>query len=407
VVQSWLASWIYARVDDLAGGDGLRVLMAALSVSLFVAIWRLSAPAEGLLARGAIGGLSVCIGATVWSQRPLLFGLLCCALLVLATEERLDARWLLPIGWVWVNTHGSFPLGIAFLLVAYVGARLDRAVSSSEGRCARWFAAGIVLGSLNPLGPRLLLFPVELLQRQDMLREVTEWQSPGFVSTGDRLFLLAVLASLVALVRRPSYRDGLLVGVFLVAALLGARNIAVASIVFVPVLARGAGSLGSLRSGARPVMARAVCLVAGGLLVVVTVGSLGRPPYDLTSFPLQMIEYLDDHGVDLQHTHMATNERTGNLIDLHYGSRGATFFDDRFDMFPEPVFRDALALTRGGPKWSEALDRYEVDLVLWPSRGPLSQLLSLDPSWRTLRVDDGYLLSCRRGAEVAGSDLHC
>ena len=65
------------------------------------------------------------------------------------------------------------------------------------------------------------------------------------------MFLAEVLVAILVLVRRPSWRAGIPLALFTAAALLGARNVVVASIVLVPGLARGLEGLGSVtgRSG--------------------------------------------------------------------------------------------------------------------------------------------------------------
>ena len=71
------------------------------------------APADGVVvAPRSLAGIFLTVGAGLWAERPFMIGLISLALLCLAMEERLDRRWLLPIGWVWVNSHGSFPLGL-------------------------------------------------------------------------------------------------------------------------------------------------------------------------------------------------------------------------------------------------------------------------------------------------------
>ena len=57
--------------------------------------------------------------ASTWTSRPFLFGLLCFALTLLVAEGGLDPRWLVPIGWFWVNTHGSFPMGFVLLTLHF------------------------------------------------------------------------------------------------------------------------------------------------------------------------------------------------------------------------------------------------------------------------------------------------
>ena len=125
VVQSWLVSLAYASAEQVAGLDGVRVLVGALAATLAGLAWTLLRPAEGLVIRLFLIGIFLTIGAGLWAERPFVVGLLGLALLLLAMEGRLAPRWLLPIGWVWVNSHGSFPLGIVLLVVAALGQRLD------------------------------------------------------------------------------------------------------------------------------------------------------------------------------------------------------------------------------------------------------------------------------------------
>jgi hypothetical protein len=365
VVQSWLASVVYGAVDDVAGAVGLRILMGLLTFVLFAIIWRLARSVNGVLVKAGIAGLCLAVGASEWTERPLLFGLICLGLTVLSASGGLDPRWLLPVGWVWVNSHGSFPLGLVYLLVVLLGRRLDGDLSAGEQRCLRWLAGGIALGVINPLGPRILLFPAELLQRQDVLRHVTEWQSPGFTSVGERLFLVQVALAVVALVRRPRYRHALVLAVFVAAALLGSRNIAVASIVLVPLLAEAWADVGRLRAHTRDRMAGLLALVGAIAIIGTSIVSLREPNFSLDGYPTEALDHLADHHVDLEDVHLAAPDRVGNLIALRDGPGRRVFYDDRFDMFPESLTDDMLTLVHGRPEASEVLDRRDIDLVLW------------------------------------------
>jgi hypothetical protein len=402
VVQSWLASVLDGGADQLAGGDGVRVVVALLMAALFAVVWRLSRPARGLVVRVGICGLVVAVGSLQWSERPLVVGLLVLGLTVLAGEGELDPRWLLPLGWIWVNSHGSFPLGVAYLLVVALGRRLDHLDASVELRALRWLVGGILLGAVNPLGPRLLLFPIDLVQQQSILRHVVEWQAPTFTSLGQRIFLLQIALALLALVRRPRYRSGMVVAVFVVAALLGARNIAVASLVLVPVMAEAWPSVGTLRAEVRSAGSRVLALVAVVGIVVVALARLSEPSYDLSAYPVRSLDRLLDGHVDLRRVRMAAPERVGNLLELRDGPRREVFFDDRFDMFPEAVTDDVLALRDGRPTARGILDRYDIDLVLWRSQDPLVAILEASEDWRTVEErDPHWALLCRRGTELS------
>jgi len=403
VVQSWLASVLYGWVDSWFGVVGLRLLMAALTGVLAAMAWRLTRPARSLAGRIVIAGCVLGVGSSVWSPRPLLIGLVLLTLALLAAERGLDPRWMLPVFWLWVNVHGSFPLGIVALGCLWIGRRADGKDGKVELRCLVWAGAGTVLGALSPLGPVLLIFPVRLLGRMDVLREVVEWQSPSFSSAWARLFLVQVIIGILALVRRPSYRAAIPLVVFTAAALLGVRNVAVASIVLVPGTARGLVDLGSIRGDRRSpinvVAAIAVALV--GVLLVTS--SLAKPAWQLDSFPVDAVSWLDQNGLHRDDLHTATSDTVGNYLELVYGDQAHAFLDDRVDMYPKPVVQDFLVLLHGSPGWRDVLQRRDIDLVLWERTSALSQLMVESSDWRILYSDPGWVVGCRRGTELGGT----
>jgi hypothetical protein len=404
VVQSWLPSVLFGAADELGGGNSIRVLVGLLLLGIFALVWRLTRPVKGVLVRTGIAGLVIAVGTEQWSERPLLLGLLGLLVTVLAAEGELDPRWLLPMGWVWVNSHGSFPLGVVYLLVVALGRRLDHLDASVELRALRWLLGGIVLGAASPVGPRLLTFPVDLLRKQDLLRHVIEWQSPSFHSLPQRLFLLQVGLAVLAVVRRPRYRSALVVAIFPAAAMVGARNISAASLVLIPVLAEAWPNVGALTWARRNGVARILGLVGVAALVVVPLVELDRPAYDLEDYPTRALERLEDAQVDLERVRLAAPDIVGNLIELRDGPGRSVFYDDRFDMFPESVTDDYLALNAGRPSSTQILDRRRIDLVLWPSDQPLVSILGASPAWRELDgADRGWTLRCRRGATLGGT----
>ena len=105
---------------------------------------------------------------------------------------------------VWVNSHGSFPLGIVALALLWAGRRLDGGDGRVEWRCLKWAIVGTAVAALNPYGPKLLLFPISMLQRSDVLRTILEWQAPTYDTIWQKLFLVQIAVAVVVLVRRPT-----------------------------------------------------------------------------------------------------------------------------------------------------------------------------------------------------------
>ena len=153
VVQSWLPEWTYGWAFRL-GGYKLVVFEQALLVALLAWLVVRLARAGSPLRTALAGITAVGVGTSLWTARPLLFGLICMALTITIVERRRSPWLLIPVVWLWVNSHGSFPLGLVWLGARAVGEGLEwRAWPRETLRYVGWFLAGVVASVANPLGP--------------------------------------------------------------------------------------------------------------------------------------------------------------------------------------------------------------------------------------------------------------
>lgn len=398
VVQSWFVSALYGLVDSWAGGVGLRLLSGLLVGVMVALVWWLTAPARTLASRIVITGLVLVVGLTFWVPRPQLFGFLFLVLTMVLIERRWNPRWMIPIMWFWANSHGSFPLGLVAIGAFALGRRLDKQDATTETRALLWAVVGTVAAAVNPVGPKLLIFPINLLGRTEVLQRVFEWQSPNFGETYARVFLLQTIVAIVLLVRRPSYRSLVPLVVFVAAALLGVRNIPIASLVLLPGLVAGIGPIGSLdgrEKGPAPLVLLAVvavlALLGGSTL-------LARPTYELGTYPVAGVAWLESQQLIGTDVRIVTTDQDGNFLELLYGPRHQGFFDDRFDMYPMPFLREYLALNAGQTGWNDVLQRHEIDVVMWPRSASLAALIEESPAWRVRYQDDAVIIACHRGS---------
>src|SRR5947209_1953456 len=158
VVQSWLPEWTYGWAHRL-GGFRLVVLEQALVTALLALLVVRLARAGSPLRTALAGGLAVGAGAPFWSPRPLLFGLLCMAALVTVVERRRSPWLLVPLVWFWVQSHGSFPLGLGWLVARSAGEWLDwRAWPAQTARYVWGFLGGLVVSIAKPMGCKQLAY---------------------------------------------------------------------------------------------------------------------------------------------------------------------------------------------------------------------------------------------------------
>jgi hypothetical protein len=393
VVQSWLPSFTYGWLERIGGFGLVAAEQGAIVAALAWLILRLAR--AGSVARTiAAGGLAVGIGAPFWSQRPLLVGLLAFALTVLIVERRLNPLWLVPVVWVWVNSHGSFPLGLAWLVVVAAGAAIDqRQITRGDVRYVGGFVLGLLLAAVNPLGPRLLFFPLTVGEKSSVFKAIVEWQSPDFQTPSAMLSLGCLVLALMVLFRsRVAWRDILPVALFVGLGLFAMRNLAPMAVVMAPVLGRALASARSAAPAERRPINR---LIAAGLVavfLVLGITAVRGPGLRGADYPVAATTWLDRHGYLKAPHHIAQQDTVGGYFDLRYGRTARVFIDDRVDMFPVAVTEDYIALVRGSAKSLSILDRHGVDAVLWEEDRALVGMLQLADGWRQAYRHGGWVV---------------
>jgi len=251
---------------------------------------------------------------------------------------------------------------------------------------------GAALGALNPVGPRLVAYPLTVLTHHQAFSKIAEWQSPNFSDPVNVVFLAMVLLAVILLVaRRGTIEDALVLTLFTGAALAASRNVPVAALVVTPVLARGVAGLGTLDGTERGVGAGAVLVVLAALGFVMAAGALRHPAYDLSAYPVAEVTWMQDHG--LVPGRVAAPDYVGNYLEWRYGTGAHVFVDDRVDIFPSAVIGDYDVLLGGEQAWKSVLARYRFTAVLWPRNEPLASLVAEDPAWSVRVLDRHWLVA--------------
>jgi hypothetical protein len=405
-VQSWLPSVAYAAVERLGGGTGLRLLVLAVMLVAAALLWRLTAAATSVLPRLVIAVIALLVVTGAWTERPYMVGVIGLAIVWLALEGAVRSWVLVPLLWIWANSHGSYPFAFVLIGTVALGAAIDHRVSGGGaplrealGRERSVFAMaalGSLLAAIGPLGIEAWTFPLSSVSRSDTLSEIVEWQSPGFTSIPDRAFLVLVLLAFAGLVRMGSWRLALPALVFAGAAIAVQRNIVMAVIVLVPVVAAAAPTVGTLSTGTRPRLGPALAAVCACLVVLLSVSAVSDPVSSFEPYPAHAIAWLGEQGVPGAQDRMATQDFVGNLLEVLDGAERSVFVDDRADMFPADVFDDSAALIHGASRWEAVLETYEIDVVVWERDAPVGSLLAADPDWHVVFSDTSWVVASRR-----------
>jgi beta-lactamase class A len=407
VAQSWLAETLYGVLDRAVGAFGIRLLTALTGAAVAAVTYRL----VHRLSRdrlAAVGLTLAAIGAsfTLWSARPLFLGILAFLGLLWIVEvpdSWLGRRaiWTIPVlVWLWANVHGTFSLGLVYLGLHLAGRWLEGAPfwAGRERVLASAAVIAVAVAAVNPYGPGLLLFPVELLSRGDILKRVTEWRSPDFRTIQGLMFggWLAVFVACLALGRnRPSRRDVVVTVPFLLLAFWAQRNIALSPLVGVAAAARCVAR-DAPRPAADSPLNRIVAVALLGLGLVWTAQAAGEPNFDDSIYPVAAMRWVADNGLLGQR--LMTDDAWGGYLILKYWPEQKVFVDDRYDMYPRSVLEDFLHFSDADGRWSEILDRNRIDLVVWPANAPIVRLMEASPGWTEVHRDKRAVVLVRHAA---------
>jgi hypothetical protein len=390
VVQSWLPEWTYGwvyRIGDLR----LVVVEQAVLMALLAVLIALLARAGSPLRTAMAAGVAVGVGAAYWVPRPLMFGLLALAATVLVVERRRSPWWLIPIAWLWVSSHGSFLLAPVWLGARAVGEAIDRKGWPAESaRYVAGLVAGLVVAIANPLGFRLLTFPLAVQEKERIFKTIVEWHSPNFQTFDGQWTLLFLAIALILLMRRGATFVDILPGVvFIAAGLVAQRNLPLAGVVLAPALGRAMraprASVPASEPASRGRDPSTVNMAFAGVLLIAfavfTAGIYRSAPLNLHEYPVAAVNYLEKSGLRGPSHRMVEQDTVGCYLDLRYGKQARVFVDDRYDMYPLAVADDYEDLIKGNPRSLAILDRLHVDVVLWDKNLALVGTVKATGKW--------------------------
>jgi hypothetical protein len=396
---------------------GLVLVAIGFAVLIWAGFWLILARIREREYSPWVAGAALLLGAgagfVVWGPRPNVFDFLFVSLELYWIERFLSrgsrALYALPlVTLLWANFHGGFVFSFFFLAVTIVGlvfrwltTERDRALLR-QARTLLLIGVGCVVGSLiTPYGLSLFVYVWSTQFSSQLAGFVAEWQSPDFHMLGVlplEAFLLLVLIGFAW--RRPRLHDVLLVVATAAFALHAVRFTPIFVAAATPVLAwqwsepwtQMRAWLKTTRLGSpREWIGEALVMV----LLAGTAGSVGLAAYTLrgqtastrANYPVAAADWL------------AANPQVGTHLFNEYSWGGYVVY--RF--YPDPTRRvfiygeselmgDALLaqyadVNQLHPNWSQILDSYGVDYILFPNARPLDAALHASSAWQCVYQD--------------------
>jgi hypothetical protein len=313
---------------------------------------------------------------------------------ILEAAERGNARllWLLPpLFCVWINLHGSWPVGIV-LLVLYIacgsfsvelGAFRQTAFSARErNRLLAVLAASLAALMVNPYGWRLLWKPFDMMLNEGLsVANSAEFQPLRIESMEGRGVVLAIGLMIVAnFIRGRKWKVyELAVIVFAwYSAVDHLRFTYLAAVLTTPMLAADIKRSFYTEEDNKTIPAMNALIAAAAVCVMVFMypseDTLQKKLASL--FPLQTIASIQPSWRTLNWDYV------GGMMAFE---SKPNFFDSRYDIFDHHgVLADYLGIMNDRDAL-ELMDRYRVDHVLLQDPSPLAYLLQHTPGWKVER----------------------
>jgi hypothetical protein len=404
IAYEWFAEIIWAVAHRVGGLRGMDVLLVLLGSAVMLALYyyatlRCQNSKAGFIAVAALFPLA----SVSFSLRPQMIGYLFLVMTLIAMERfrqgMYRAAWFLPILFLlWVNTHGSFIIGLGVVFLYWIAGWRDFRFGGIEAhawsttdraRLGFVFLLCLAVLPLTPYGTQLAVYPFDMAFGQPVnVSNILEWQSMPFGIAAGKIFLgLVLLFFILQVAVRFIWRvEELALFLFgMTMACLHVRFVLLFVPFFAPLLA---AMLARWVPGYDRTKDR--YLINGVLIAAIAAAVVAYFPSQTSlkqtvakTFPLAALEYLHQNSIP------------GPLFDT-YGFGGylvytgqKVFIDGRGDVYEHGgVLSDYAHITNVKPGVLAVLRAYGIRSCLLGPDEPLATVLAASPNWRRVFADN-------------------
>ena len=405
--QQWAAQALLELFYRLGGWPTLAAMQGLLVGATFSLVY-LAARRSGAAPRSSalltLGGFLVAVPGLAMRPQLLALPLFAALLWLVAGRERHPRRlwWALVLTAVCTNVHGSFPLFIAVLGLAWIEDRRRRSPNARNTLIVTVLACGATL--LNPFGLNVWTYVYDLSTNPVIRNTISEWAPTTLASLPGWLTVLSALAVAGVLIvrRRPvSWTALVTLAAFFLLAMSAQRAIVwwglVAPVVMASILAADA-------SDPEPTSTRTD---AGGpariVIAALLLGVLALAPWfrgsSYRTFLGAAPGGLSDAVRELPAgSRLMVHQPWGSWFEFAVPD-DFVFVDSRIEIIPKDVWTEYGEVGFAGARWKEVLDRQRVDVIVAAADWELIDELHADTAeWRVVYGDADGVVFQRAGS---------
>lgn len=417
IAFEWIGDVLLAISYRLGGLRGLEAQDLILGSAILIALYTLCAIRSGNSKAAFVATGTVFLLASVsFNLRPQMLGYLFLILTLIVLERYRQGHhrgvWLLPpLMLVWVNSHGSWIIGLGFIGVYLASGLMDfrsgdlvtrRWDPSDRLRLAIVFLLCMCAMLITPYGAELARFPFEVASSLPLsVTNIIEWQPMPFNLLAGKLFLVLLLGCIVLqVIYRFEWRLEEFV-LFLFATAVACLHIRFL-LIFVPLFAMRLAAILARwvpsyeRAKDRPILNAAFM----GFLLW-TVVHYFPSQTDLVkivgkSYPVAAVEYLNHNSVPGP---MYNTYGFGGYLILARGPEHKVFMDGRSELYERGgVLAEYVEVVNVKAGALSILRKYGLQSCLLKRDEPLATFLGALPDWQKTYEDGTSVLFVHRGA---------
>jgi hypothetical protein len=415
IAYEWLGEVLLALAERLGGIRGLSGFGFVLAAATVLALYALAT----LHSRNSKAAFVACalllpLAYLSFSLRPQMLGYLFLVLTLIILDRFREGRtalaWLLvPLFWLWVNSHGSFMIGLfAFGVYGLSGlvkihwGELESRLWTPRERVRLELVLMLILVALTltPYGSETCLYPLDMAFSQPInVANIQEWQPMLFDQFVGKLFLVIVIGFFLAQIgsRIPWRLEQL---VLFIAGLAAACTHVRFVLIFVPfcapllaaILARWVPAYESDKDKYALNAVIIVSIIGAVVWFFPTRSYLADKSAE--KWPVKVVEYLKQHPAPQP---MYNTYRYGGYLIWHLDNQNKVFIDGRGDIYERlGVLSDYLGISRLAVTAPFLLNAYNIQSCLVDRDEALATYLTASPVWQKVYSDKVSALFVRR-----------
>jgi hypothetical protein len=375
--QSWLVELGYSWMHVRFGLWFVPIWIVALGCILLMAIGiRAYARSEGSIL--ATAGVLVAVswmGLAFLAPRPVLVSFAALSLIAVASEHR-ALGWVTPIlFWIWAASHGSFVLGIGYLILQWLRTR-DR-------RFGTLVVFSTVAATLTAHGINVWTVLWSFLRNRDALEVIQEWAPPEILHVAMWPYAVITILLLVQVARQTiTLADLWVVGPFLIFGLTSQRALFLAALVLAP---WAVGRPSVERPSESRTSSSLLAVGAAGIFLALLPFALSplRPQLDEEFFPVAAAAYLTEERA-------FHDGATGGFL-IYAGGGRRVLVDDRAELYGREFFDRAIEARSGAAGWKSFFDEHGISQALVKVDDGAVEALA-EAGWIRHYADESFVL---------------